>query len=193
MSNPPGIDCGTQCQYRFYENTNVVLTAIPDIGYQSGLWGGNCSICELSENCAINMDASKSCSISFISVVQSTGESGNKEIDPFLLIKPPKLKPLCFIATAAYGSYLASEVETLREFRDQYLMRSEVGREIVKVYYQYSPDIAEVIAGDELLRAAVRILLTPIVYSIRYPIMSMGMMLIVIVGLIWIRKTRKWR
>ncbi len=75
----------------------------------------------------------------------------------------------CFIATAAYGSYLEPEVVSLRTFRDNYLLTNDPGRAFVSFYYEYSPPIASYIADHEMLRAAVRIGLSPIVYSVNYP------------------------
>lgn len=83
----------------------------------------------------------------------------------------------CFIATAAYGSYEAPNVKILREFRDNYLLKSfefralsfefEIpniaGRAFVTLYYKISPPIADFIRGSEVLRAAVRVLLMPLI------------------------------
>ena len=77
-------------------------------------------------------------------------------------------KPICFIATASYGSYLSSEVIVLREFRDDYLLTNDIGRAFVEFYYKYSPPIANYIAEHSLLRSLVRLCLTPIVYGIKY-------------------------
>lgn len=66
-----------------------------------------------------------------------------------------KLSP-CFIATAAYGTPLHGDINVLRDFRDEYLMTSAVGRVFVKVYYTMSPPIADVISKHEWLRAVVR-------------------------------------
>jgi len=41
----------------------------------------------------------------------------------------------CFVATLVYGDTHAPEVETLREFRDDFLMDNPVGRALVDVYY----------------------------------------------------------
>ena len=76
----------------------------------------------------------------------------------------------CFVATAAYGSYLHSDVELLRNFRDSYLLTNEPGRELVALYYQYSPPIADTIARHEWLQFFVRVLLTPIVFALKYPL-----------------------
>ena len=44
----------------------------------------------------------------------------------------------CFIATAAYGSYLDSHVDTLRSFRDQYLETNPLDSAFVSLYYKVS-------------------------------------------------------
>lgn len=69
----------------------------------------------------------------------------------------------CFIATAAFGSPLERHVRTLQEFRDRCLMTNGPGRAFVRLYYQYSPPLAERISESPLLRGMVRILLIPLV------------------------------
>lgn len=75
----------------------------------------------------------------------------------------------CFIATAAYGSALEPHVVALRQFRDRYLQRSELGRAFIRFYYRNSPPLAAVIAAHPSLRFATRLLLTPVVLTIAYP------------------------
>jgi hypothetical protein len=75
----------------------------------------------------------------------------------------------CFIATAAYGSHLAPEVQILRQFRDDYLMTNSAGRWLVRVYCTYSPPVARAVAASPFLAFIVRLLLAPIVYGLKYP------------------------
>jgi hypothetical protein len=63
----------------------------------------------------------------------------------------------CFIATAAYGTDTAEEINILRAFRDVVLLPSRLGAELVSLYYEVSPPIASVISQHEFLRTAVRV------------------------------------
>jgi hypothetical protein len=69
----------------------------------------------------------------------------------------------CFIATAAYGTPMASELDALRAVRDRALMTNPLGRLAVASYYALSPPVARAIASDERLRAGARALLRPVV------------------------------
>jgi hypothetical protein len=69
----------------------------------------------------------------------------------------------CFVATAAYGTPLASEIGALRRLRDRQLATNAPGRAFVALYNQHGPKLAAVIRGDDTLRAATRALLAPLV------------------------------
>jgi len=74
----------------------------------------------------------------------------------------------CFIATAAYGTPTAKQIDLLREFRDVVLLKSTMGSQFVALYYQLSPPIADFIAGNELLTTLVReLLVDPIVWVVQ--------------------------
>ena len=69
----------------------------------------------------------------------------------------------CFIATAAFGSYMAPDVWMLRRFRDEALMTTAPGRAFVRFYYAVSPPVAARIAASESARAVVRAGLKPVI------------------------------
>ena len=69
----------------------------------------------------------------------------------------------CFIATAAYGSLMEPHVKILRDFRDRFLLANAFGKGFVRLYYTYSPPLADFIAKHDALRAIVRVGLLPIV------------------------------
>lgn len=112
--------------------------------------------------------------------------SGNiSEISPVITIKVDE----CFIATAAYGSKFMPAVKLLRHFRDDYLLTNPLGNKFVNFYYKHSPPIARFIAGNNVLKLIVRILLTPfvaVVYSFYHPV-------IIILALLALAGTRMKR
>lgn len=98
----------------------------------------------------------------------------------------------CFIATAAYGSYMAHDVLVLREFRDKYLLTNPLGRTFVKVYYAVSPPLADLIARSELLKSMTRALLAPAVFAVKQPVAALLLFSCSLFGFgIYRRRTRK--
>lgn len=63
----------------------------------------------------------------------------------------------CFIATAAYGTPLAAELELLRGLRDTYLLSNPLGTALVDLYYLVSPTFADLVATNPLLAAIARL------------------------------------
>jgi hypothetical protein len=78
----------------------------------------------------------------------------------------------CFIATAAFGSPLAAEVQVLREFRDRILLTNAPGRGLVKAYYRFSPPLAHMVEVNERLRAATRGVLRPVIWWVHLALSS---------------------
>jgi hypothetical protein len=88
---------------------------------------------------------------------------GNR--NPYRLAEYPTRKSGtgCFIATAAYGTPFANEINILRNWRDRWLLQRITGRLFVKFYYTFSPPVASNIANSEVRKEQTRRILRPIV------------------------------
>ena len=75
--------------------------------------------------------------------------------------KPGKAN--CFIATAAYGTPFSPHIDRLRTFRDTILITNPAGLKAIKLYYKYSPPIAQWVSSSEPLKWTVRAMLSPII------------------------------
>ena len=76
----------------------------------------------------------------------------------------------CLIATATYGSELASQVQMLREIRDNQLMNTESGTSFMstfnEIYYSFSPYIADMERESPVFKEAVKLAITPMISSL---------------------------
>ena len=76
----------------------------------------------------------------------------------------------CLIATAAYGSEMAPQVQLLREIRDNQLMNTESGKSFMsgfnELYYSFSPTIADMQRENPMFKEAVKLGLTPMLSSL---------------------------
>ena len=76
----------------------------------------------------------------------------------------------CLIATATYGSEMATEVQQLRELRDNQLLQTASGTQFMTmfndVYYSFSPTIADMEREHPLFKEAVKIAITPMISSL---------------------------
>jgi hypothetical protein len=81
----------------------------------------------------------------------------------------------CFIATAAFGSPMAPQVQLLREFRDRYLLTNAPGRLFVAAYYRVSPPLAKRVGESEILRAITRTGLLPVLAWVKLVLWSPGL------------------
>lgn len=97
----------------------------------------------------------------------------------------------CFIATAAYGSYLHPQVQTLRDFRDRHLLTNAAGRAFVAFYYSVSPPIADFIAQHEILKILVRWCLTPLIFAVAHPLVMIAAFIILAAMVILKRRSKR--
>jgi hypothetical protein len=76
----------------------------------------------------------------------------------------------CLIATAAYGSEMAPQVQLLRELRDNQLLQTESGTQFMTmfndVYYTFSPTIADMEREHPLFKEAVKLAITPMISTL---------------------------
>ena len=76
----------------------------------------------------------------------------------------------CLIATAAFGSEMAPQVQFLREIRDNTVLQTESGTNFMtgfnQLYYSFSPAIADYERENPAFKEAVKITLTPLLMSL---------------------------
>jgi hypothetical protein len=127
-----------------YEKGTVVnLVATPDTGYHFVNWTGNVSTIDGVEDATTT-----------ITMQDDYDITANFEADA---------SRGCFIATAAYGTPMAKEIQILREVRDEYLLTNPLGQAFVHLYYKISPPIATFITDHTSLKPIVRAGLLPAV------------------------------
>jgi hypothetical protein len=110
------------------------------------------------------------------------------------LVPDSGVKVSCFIATAAFGSPIEPHVVALRQFRDRYLQGSTLGRAFIRFYYRHSPPVAAVIAEHDWLRFLVRMLLTPLVLAIAFPLRALLLLLALVAAMLLLNPAgrRRW-
>ena len=76
----------------------------------------------------------------------------------------------CLIATAAFGSELAPQVQFLREIRDNTVLQTESGSAFMigfnQFYYSFSPAVADYERENPVFKEAVKLTLTPLLTSL---------------------------
>ncbi len=76
----------------------------------------------------------------------------------------------CLIATAAFDSELAPQIQSLRELRDNKLLPTKSGSEFVtvfnNVYYSFSPQVADLEREHPLFKEMIKISITPLITSL---------------------------
>jgi len=76
----------------------------------------------------------------------------------------------CLIATAAFGSEMAPQVQLLREIRDNTVLQTESGTSFMagfnQFYYSFSPAIADYERENPAFKESVKLTLTPLLSSL---------------------------
>ena len=76
----------------------------------------------------------------------------------------------CLIATAAYGSEMAPQVQFLREIRDNTVLQTQSGTAFMtgfnQFYYSFSPAVADYERENPMFKEAVKLSLTPMLTSL---------------------------
>jgi hypothetical protein len=76
----------------------------------------------------------------------------------------------CLIATAAFGSEIAPQVQQLREIRDNIVMQTESGTVFMsgfnQVYYSFSPSVADLERQSPIFKQVVKTTLVPMLTSL---------------------------
>ena len=130
-----------------------------------------------SEPCKIGEDGGRSCMGHHVGKpsLEDLLEGESEERDHDVALVPDSVKwgsidpssggggggGSCFIATAAFGSYLDPHVAVLRSFRDSFLLTNRFGKAFVAWYYATSPPYADAIRQNGLIKAGECIALLP--------------------------------
>jgi hypothetical protein len=96
---------------------------------------------------------------------------GTKLIDgKCAIIESKKADGGCLIATATYGSEMSTQVQQLREIRDNQLLNTESGISFINlfndVYYSFSPIVADYERENPLFKEVVKLFITPMISSL---------------------------
>ena len=91
-----------------------------------------------------------------------------KPPEPVNTTQPPKNG--CLIATAAFGSEMAPQVQLLRELRDNTLLRTTSGSAFMtafnSVYYSFSPTVADWERQNPVFKELVKATITPLISTL---------------------------
>lgn len=78
------------------------------------------------------------------------------EFDNIISKAPRNKKQGCYIATMAYGDYEHPQVLILRQFRDDILDKTIIGKCFIKTYYKYSPLLVEKLKNKKIVNTVIR-------------------------------------
>jgi len=103
-------------------------------------------------------------------VATETFTSVTEKSETIVIDEPQSEGGGCLIATATYGSELTSQVQQLRELRDNKLLKTESGTLFMNsfndFYYSFSPVIADYERENPVFKEAVKIVIAPMISSL---------------------------
>jgi len=101
---------------------------------------------------------------------------GEGKVPPPVVTPPKETTPTptppkqCLIATAAFGSELAPQVQQLRETRDNVLLKTQSGTAFMaafnEFYYSFSPTVADWEKQNPVFREVVKTTITPLITTL---------------------------
>ena len=90
--------------------------------------------------------------------------------DGLCVVEEKKKGGGCLIATAAYGSEMAPQIQFLREIRDNTVLQPESGSAFLagfnQFYYSFSPTVADYERENPAFKETVKLALTPMLTSL---------------------------
>ena len=112
-----------------------------------------------------------------LSIIISSQNKAKPELENGLVITEPTDKTKiesksggCLIATAAFGSELAPQVQYLRELRDNTVLGTQSGASFMTAfnsfYYSFSPIVADWERQNPVFKEAVKISITPLITTL---------------------------
>ena len=137
------------------KNPSIARKKIPIYG---------CKIAEVRDF-TLDVDVPSDAEKLYIAVLLLKGNQTSTKI--YDMVEYPVKKGGCLIATATFGSELSPEVNFLRSFRDREVLSTFAGRCFMEVfnrfYYSWSPNVADFIRKNAIVKAAFKILLYPLI------------------------------
>ena len=113
------------------------------------------------------------------------------------IVKAEKKGGGCLIATATYGSEMASQVQQLREIRDSKLLNTQSGEQFMNsfndFYYSFSPHIADYERENPIFKEIIKLGITPMISTLSLmnladsesEVLGIGITVLILNGLIY--------
>jgi hypothetical protein len=73
----------------------------------------------------------------------------------------------CYVATMVYKDYNSKEVIVLREYRDNTLSKSILGRMFIKIYYTFSPSFVRLFENNKRVNSGIKSILDKLIEKLK--------------------------